>query len=72
MGEVLPYLVFAAGFAVLLRGMWWFADVAKRRGIGNPMMNAVDELFHPAAHQQQIEHRVEEERMVPRQTPDDE
>ncbi|MGH3762283.1 hypothetical protein [Actinophytocola sp.] len=71
MTAVLPYLVFALGFAVVLGGMWWFASLAKRRGIGSPMMNTIDELFHPAAHQSQLEHRVEEERMVPRTSEDD-
>ena len=65
---MLPYIVFAAGLAAVMYGMWLFARFANRRGIGGGLMGIVDEQFHPIGLDQQIEHRIEEERMVPRET----
>ena len=68
MGEFLPYAVFAAGLAAFMRVMWWFAALARRRGVDSALMSLVDEQFHPAGLDQQIEHRIEEERLVPHET----
>jgi hypothetical protein len=71
MGEVLPLFVFAAGLAACMYGMSRFARLARRRGIGSGLMGIIDEQFHPAGLDQQIEHRIEEERMVPRESRED-
>jgi hypothetical protein len=71
MGELLPYLVFAAGLAAVMYVMWLFVRFARRRGIGGGLMSIFDDLYHPIAKDQQEEHRIEEHRMVPRKTPDD-
>jgi hypothetical protein len=63
---VLPYVVFAAGLAAVMYGMWAFARFANRRGIGGGLMGIADDLYHPAAKEQQEEHRAAEERVVPR------
>ncbi|HWM02040.1 MAG TPA: hypothetical protein VNP92_06835 [Actinophytocola sp.] len=68
---MLPYLVFAAGLAAVMWGMWGFAALARRRGVDSALMSIADDLYHPAAKQQQQEHRVEEQRMAPRPTPSD-
>ena len=71
LGFVLPYLVFAAGLAAVMWGMWAFAALARRRGVDSALMSIADDLYHPVAKQQQQEHRVEEQRMAPRPTPSD-
>lgn len=63
---MLPYVVFAAGLVAVLYGMWRFARFARRRGIGGGLMAIADDLYHPAAKDQQEEHRAAEERAVPR------
>jgi hypothetical protein len=68
---VLPYVVFAAGLAAVMYGMWLFARFARRRGVDGALMSIADDLYHPAAKEQQEEHRVEEERIVPRPSPSD-
>ena len=64
--RVLPYVVFAAGLAAAMYGMWAFARLARRRGVDSALMGIADDLYHPAARQQQEEHRAAEERVVPR------
>lgn len=66
---MLPYLVFAAGLAAVMYGMWHFARFVERRGIGGGLMGIADDLYHPAAKEQQEEHRVAEERVVPSPSP---
>jgi hypothetical protein len=68
---VLPYAVFAAGLAAVMWGMWGFARFANRRGIGGGLMGIADDLYHPAAKEQQEEHRAAEERVVPSPSPGD-
>ncbi len=68
---MLPYVVFAAGLAAVMYGMWLFARFANRRGIGGGLMGIADDLYHPAAREQQEEHRAAEERAVPRTSPSD-
>jgi hypothetical protein len=71
-GEILPYVVFAAGLAAFMRVMWWFAALARRRGVDSALMSIVDEQFHPAGFDQQVEHRIEEERLVDHESGEDE
>lgn len=68
---MLPYVVFAAGLAAVMYGMWLFARFAKRRGIAGALMGIADDLYHPAARDQQEEHRAAEERVVPSPSPGD-
>jgi hypothetical protein len=68
---VLPYVVFAAGLAAVMWLMWRFARFADRRGIGGGLMGIADDLYHPAAKDQQEEHRAAEERVVPSPSPGD-
>jgi hypothetical protein len=68
---VLPYVVFAAGLAAVMGLMWAFTRFANRRGIGGGLMGIADDLYHPAAKEQQEEHRAAEERSVPSPTPGD-
>jgi hypothetical protein len=68
---VLPYVVFAAGLAAVMWLMWGFARFANRRGIGGNLMGIADDLYHPAAREQQEEHRAAEERVVPIPSPGD-
>lgn len=63
---MLPYIVFAAGLAAVMYGMWGFARLARRRGVDSALMGIADDLFHPIAKQQQEEHRAAEERVIPR------
>lgn len=68
---MLPYVVFAAGLAVVMWLMWGFARFANRRGIGGNLMGIADDLYHPAAKEQQEEHRAAEERVAPSPSPGD-
>jgi hypothetical protein len=68
---MLPYVVFAAGLAGVMYGMWAFARLARRRRIDSALMGIADDLFHPAARDQQEEHRAAEERVVPSPSPGD-
>ena len=68
---MLPYVVFAVGLAAVMWGMWQFARFANRRGIGGGLMGIADDLYHPAAKDQQEEHRAAEERVVPSPSPGD-
>lgn len=63
---MLPYVVFAAGLAVVMYGMWLFARFVRRRGIGGGLIGIAEDLYHPLAKQQQEEHRAVEERTVNR------
>jgi hypothetical protein len=71
MGEVLEVLVYAAGLAAVMYGLWSFARLARRRGVDSALMGIADDLFHPIAKDQQEEHRAAEERVVPSPSPGD-
>ncbi len=66
---MLPFVVFAAGLAAVIYGMWLFARFVQRRGIGGALIGIADDLYHPAAKEQQEEHRAAEERVVPSPSP---
>lgn len=71
MGEFLAFLVVAGCLAAILAGLAWLGSYVRRHGIGGAVMNPVDEIYHPAAHRFRFEIQVQEERMVPMPSPDD-
>ncbi|HEY0454398.1 hypothetical protein, partial [Actinophytocola sp.] len=71
MDVVLPFLVVAVGYAVVMWGLMRLAARARRRGVGTAIVGAVDELFHPANHQTHLESLVEDERKAPIPSPGD-
>jgi hypothetical protein len=71
MGEFLPFLVVAGGFAAILGGLAWRASRTRRRGAGREIMDPVDEIYRLHAHQVHVEIRVRERRVVPMPSPDD-
>ncbi len=64
MGEVIPWLVFAAGLAAVLGALAWLAARTRRRGVGRELMGPVDLIYRPHTHQINLETRTREERMV--------
>jgi len=70
-GTLLPFLVFAGGFAAILGGLAWLASRIRRRGGGGAVMGPFEEIWHPVAHRLRYEIQAHEERMVPIPSPGD-
>lgn len=71
MDYLLGLVTLTAGLAAVMLGLWHFARLARRRGVDSALMSIADDLYHPVAKDQQEEHRMAEERAVPRQSPSD-
>ncbi|WBB55544.1 hypothetical protein [Verrucosispora sp. WMMD573] len=71
MAGVLMFLVVVACLAAILGVLAWLGGRVRRRGIGGAIMGPFEEIWHPAAHRSRLEIRVQEERMVPKPSPDD-
>ncbi|HEY0639435.1 MAG TPA: hypothetical protein VGD67_17450 [Pseudonocardiaceae bacterium] len=70
MGDVLPLLAIAAGYATLLGGLVWLAARARRRRAG-AVLSAIDEIFNPASHRTHVEVHAQYERHAPAPLPGD-
>ncbi len=70
MDAVLPFLIVAGGYGVVMGCLAWLGSRA-RRGVGGEVMGPVEEIFHPAAHHFRPEIRAAEERMAPNPSADD-
>ncbi|MEG3633359.1 hypothetical protein, partial [Micromonospora palythoicola] len=68
---VLMFLMVVACLAAILGALAWLGVRVRRRGIGGAIMGPFEEIWHPAAHRSHQEIRVQEERMVPKPSPDD-
>jgi hypothetical protein len=71
---LLPFLLLAAGLAVVMFGLARFAARARRNGVsgvGSSSMTIVDEIFHPIAQESHQEIQAQEERLAPRVLPGD-
>jgi hypothetical protein len=69
--ELFAFLVFAGGIVAILGGLAWLGSRVRRRGVGGAVMGPFEEIWHPAAHRIRFEIQVQEERMVPMPSPDD-
>jgi hypothetical protein len=68
---LVAFLVVAGGFAVILSAFAWLARRIRRRGLGGGLMGPLDEIYRPTAHRSRIEIQVQDQRMVPMPSPDD-
>ena len=71
MGQIVPWVMFAACLASLLGGLAWLASRARRSGVGREIMGPVDLIYRPHTHQINVEIRVQQERMVAMPSPGD-
>jgi hypothetical protein len=71
MGQIAPWLIFAAALAALLRFLAWLASRARRSGVGREIMGPVDLMYRPHTHQINQEIRVQEQRMAETPAPGD-
>jgi hypothetical protein len=69
--DYLPLLLIGAAIVAMLAGLPWLASRARRSGMGGAIMGPFDEIYHPAAHRFRAEIQVQEERMVPLPSADD-
>jgi hypothetical protein len=69
--DMMPLLGFAAYFAVAVGTLVWLAARVRRRAIGGAIMAPVEEIFRPTAHESRIEVEVQNERMAPMPSPED-
>jgi hypothetical protein len=56
---------------ILLAGLPWLAARVRRRGLGGSPLTALDEIWHPAAHDARIRIEVQDERVAPAPSPGD-
>jgi len=71
---LLPFLLLAAGFGVVVLGLARLAARARRNGVsgvGSSSMTIIDEIFHPIAQESHQEIQAQEERLAPRVLPGD-
>ncbi|MEH1015922.1 hypothetical protein V6U90_22775 [Micromonospora sp. CPCC 206060] len=71
MFEVLAFLAVAGCVAAIAGGPAWLGSRARRRGVGGEVMGPFEEIWHPAAPRYRAEIRVQEQRMAPRPSADD-
>ena len=71
MGDFFAFLAVAGGFAVVLVALWLLARRVRRRGIGGAVLGPIDEIYHPAAHRIRFEIQVQEQRLAPAPSPED-
>lgn len=65
-------LLIVGSFAATMGGFAWLGFQVRRRGIpGSAIMGPIDELYNPAAHRFRLEIQVQEQRMVPMPSADD-
>ena len=65
MNDIVIFSAVFAGLALVVVGLAWLANRARRRNVGGSVLGAVDEVFHPAAYQPRIEIQVQAERKAP-------
>lgn len=75
MGVVLPFLLVAGVTALICWGLTRAAARMRRRRAGSAAMSGamsvIDEIWHPIAHEPQIEIQQAYERQTPAPSPDD-
>ncbi|GAB3456364.1 hypothetical protein [Actinophytocola sediminis] len=74
MDVLLPFLLLAAGFGVVVFGLSRLAVRARRNGVsgvGSSSMTIIDEIFHPIAHEARQEIQEFEERVAGKELPGD-
>ena len=64
-------VIVVAFFGLLLGGLWWVGIRSRRRGVGDSILGAVDEIFHPAAYRPRSEIQAQAVRQVPAPSPGD-
>jgi hypothetical protein len=71
----MPTLVVVLGSlavaGALLGGLPWLAARVRRRGVGGSPLTALDEIWHPAAHQARTRIEIQDERVTPAPSPAD-
>jgi hypothetical protein len=67
----MAFLATAAGVALVAAGLVWLGRRVRRRGVGGEVVGPFEEIWHPAAHRARLEIEVQEGRMVPLPSPDD-
>lgn len=71
MPALVPVLLSAAVYGVVLWGLVRLAARVRRRRTGGSLMQPFDEIWHPAAHRARIEVEVQQEQPAPGPLPGD-
>jgi hypothetical protein len=71
MAMVWAGLVVAAGFVLVLAGYVWLARRIRRSGIGGALMGPLDEAWNPGRHKFREVVEVQQQRMLPVESPGD-
>jgi hypothetical protein len=64
------YLLFLVAIGAIMAGLWWIARRSRRRGVAS-VMSAIDEIWHPTAHESHFEIEAQAGREVPLPSPDE-
>jgi hypothetical protein len=71
MDALLGLLIVGGGFGVLLLGFAWLARRVRRSGVGAQVMGPIDEAWNPGAHRWRQEIEIQEQRMMPSASAED-
>jgi hypothetical protein len=69
--DIIAWSVVAGVLAAILGGLAWLGSRARRRGVGREIMGPVDLIYRPHTHQINIQIQVQEERVLPSPSADD-